>query len=88
MAPSVLARGPVLCGLCGQEFSTEQRVERWVQADVAVSTSDLSADDQLLGHHASLREDQPHTADPDATRPEPDAVITIAPRSIGGPTAV
>ncbi|MGD9693904.1 MAG: hypothetical protein AB7O92_08315 [Acidimicrobiia bacterium] len=27
MAPSVLAQGPVLCGLCGQQFSAEQTVE-------------------------------------------------------------
>ncbi len=26
MAPSVLAKGPVLCGLCGQEFSTSRTV--------------------------------------------------------------
>lgn len=28
MAPSVLAQGPVLCGVCGQEFSTERGAER------------------------------------------------------------
>lgn len=27
MAPSVLAQGPVLCGLCGQQFSSERTVE-------------------------------------------------------------
>lgn len=27
IAPSVLARGPVLCGLCGAEFSAEHRLE-------------------------------------------------------------
>jgi len=31
MAPSVLAQGPVLCGLCGQEFSPEHHVERGQQ---------------------------------------------------------
>lgn len=28
MAPSVLARGPVVCGVCGSEFSTGAQVER------------------------------------------------------------
>lgn len=28
MAPSVFAQGPVLCGLCGQEFSTERGAEK------------------------------------------------------------
>ncbi len=30
MAPSVLAQGPVLCGLCGQEFATERATEQAV----------------------------------------------------------
>jgi hypothetical protein len=31
IAPSVLARGPVLCGLCGAEFSTEHRLKTSVR---------------------------------------------------------
>lgn len=38
MAPSVLARGPVVCGLCGTEFSTG--------AEVEVSTADESVVDR------------------------------------------
>jgi hypothetical protein len=33
MAPSVLAQGPVLCGLCGQEFVTDRHAEQSTPPD-------------------------------------------------------
>jgi hypothetical protein len=41
MAPSVLARGPVVCGLCGQEFSTGAEVEMPAGRDAIVDRSFL-----------------------------------------------
>lgn len=48
MAPSVLAQGPVLCGLCGQEFSTERRADRPNEPDLAGSAGAPTVDDRFL----------------------------------------
>jgi hypothetical protein len=39
MAPSVLAKGPVVCGLCGQEFSTSRAVDDHVTARREANTA-------------------------------------------------
>lgn len=64
MAPTVLAEGPVLCGLCGQEFATEQTIEQSVspppsQVDSARVTtarapSELSIAEQAIRTLTSL----------------------------------
>jgi hypothetical protein len=41
MAPSVLARGPVVCGVCGSEFSTVAQVETPQRGDAVVDHSFL-----------------------------------------------
>lgn len=64
MAPSVLAQGPVLCGLCGQEFATERTVEQSVsphpsqvdptQVTTAPAPSELSNAEQAIRTLTSL----------------------------------
>lgn len=39
MAPSVLAKGPVLCGLCGREFSTSRAVDDHVTSQREADTA-------------------------------------------------
>ena len=52
MAPSVLAQGPVLCGVCGREFSTSRHLEgraspqREAEAEVEAAQDPLAARDQ------------------------------------------
>lgn len=64
MAPSVLAQGPVLCGLCGQEFATERTAEQSVtprpsqveqaQAAAAPAPSEPSPAEQAIRTLTSL----------------------------------
>ena len=48
MAPSILAQGPVLCGLCGHEFSTERRTDRPSEPELAGSLGAPTVDDRFL----------------------------------------
>ena len=52
MAPSVLAQGPVVCGLCGQDFSIETSVERRPAGELAAHppgiAANVPADDSFL----------------------------------------
>ncbi len=44
MAPTVLAQGPVLCGLCGQDFSTERTAGHRTEPELAASVDDRFID--------------------------------------------
>ncbi|MGD9795035.1 MAG: hypothetical protein AB7V43_16310 [Acidimicrobiia bacterium] len=49
MTPSVLAQGPVLCGLCGHEFSTERLADKRAGRGQAAAPSPNGRADQLNG---------------------------------------
>jgi hypothetical protein len=60
MAPSVLAQGPVVCGLCGQEFSTERRADRPNEPDLAGSAGTPTVDHRFLDRRrAALEAERP-----------------------------
>ncbi len=44
MAPSVLAQGPVLCGLCGQDFTVDRAAQRTSTRDLAAAPNPGPAD--------------------------------------------
>ena len=48
MAPSVLAQGPVLCGVCGREFSTSRQLERRASSprDIEAAHDPIAARDE------------------------------------------
>jgi len=55
MAPSVLAQGPVLCGLCGQEFSVEHSADRTIKRERAAAVHDpvRAADHRFVDRRAA-----------------------------------
>lgn len=66
MAPSVLAQGPVLCGLCGQEFSVEHGAHRAGGSERAAAAREpLGISDRrfLNRRAASLAADRQHARD-------------------------
>jgi len=71
MAPTVLAQGPVLCGLCGREFSVEGRAHQEKTNERAASGREpVDADDRrfLDRRAASLAAERVQAPDPPALR--------------------
>lgn len=63
MAPSVLAQGPVLCVLCGQEFSTGRQAEQRVDVERAASPGDVTIDDRFLHRRRAALEAEKASAE-------------------------
>jgi hypothetical protein len=69
MAPSVLAQGPVLCGVCGREFSTSRHLEGRAspQRDVQAAHDPLAATEERTDERALK---SPDPSDLNATQRE------------------
>lgn len=75
MAPSILAKGPVLCGLCQQEFATEQHAKRWAEPERNAFGTDQTVDGGLLERRpAAHRTAQAAVAVDESAGPQPSAL--------------